>query len=237
MTRSVVIRMRRRSSDEPVEPFRHREHAPEGHALREELESWAAKIPSGRWPAMPEQITDRNADVWEALLAVADTAGGDWPKRARTAAVTLVTAVSQSPPGLGVQLLADLRSVFLRLGEERVSTETLLERLNGMEEAPWGNIRGNPLDARGLARRLRRYEVGPKPIRDGAAVFKGYDATDFADPWSRYLTPSTDSAGSDESVTNGTADTDRVSDRSALTEDSKVLRRGPVNPARESPPG
>ena len=28
---------------------------------------------------MPAGIEDRNADVWEALLAVADLAGGDWP--------------------------------------------------------------------------------------------------------------------------------------------------------------
>ena len=107
---------------------------------------------------MPDQIIDRNADVWEALLAVADAAGGEWPSRARAAAVTLVSAVTHAPPGLRLQLLTDIHTVFAELEDEKVSTETLLDRLNGMEEAPWGNIRGNPLDARRLARRLRRYE-------------------------------------------------------------------------------
>ncbi len=65
-----------------------------------------------RWPDMPDGIEDRNADVWEPLLAVADLAGGDWPKRARVAAVTLVTAAADQKQRLGIQLLADLRTVF-----------------------------------------------------------------------------------------------------------------------------
>ena len=39
---------------------------------------------------MPDGIEDRDADVWEPLLAVADAAGGTWPSRARVAAVALV---------------------------------------------------------------------------------------------------------------------------------------------------
>ena len=36
-------------------------------------------------PVMPDGITDRPADVWEPLLAVADAAGGDWPQTGRFA--------------------------------------------------------------------------------------------------------------------------------------------------------
>ena len=79
MSRSVVVRMRRRAPHELVEPFRHRLHSPDGFALRDDLSRWAGEIPEGVWPEMPEGIEDRNADVWEALLAVADAAGGDWP--------------------------------------------------------------------------------------------------------------------------------------------------------------
>jgi hypothetical protein len=28
---------------------------------------------------MPEGVTDRSAEIWEPLLAIADTAGGHWP--------------------------------------------------------------------------------------------------------------------------------------------------------------
>ena len=43
-------------------------------------------------PDMPLGIEDRNADVWEPLLAIAEAAGGDWPQRAREAAIALVGA-------------------------------------------------------------------------------------------------------------------------------------------------
>jgi hypothetical protein len=189
MTRSIVVRMRRRSPGEPVEPFRHREHAPQGKALRDALSSWSAVIQAGEWPEMPEQITDRNADVWEALLAVAEAAGGQWPARACFAAVTLVTDVTDSQPSLGVQLLMDLRTLFERSGKSKLSTDTILASLNDMEEAPWQSIRGKPLDARGLSSRLGRYGVRSKTVRDGEATAKGYDRADLADPWSRYLAP------------------------------------------------
>ena len=57
---------------------------------------------------MPDGIEDRDADVWEALLAVADVAGGDWPERARVALLRLLRTQG-STPSLGVRLLADLR--------------------------------------------------------------------------------------------------------------------------------
>jgi hypothetical protein len=64
---------------------------------------------------MPDGVTDRAADVWEPLLAIADAAGEDWPKLAREACTELVTAAKTTDSGsLGVRLLADLRAVFRR---------------------------------------------------------------------------------------------------------------------------
>ena len=34
------------------------------------------------WPQLPDQLNDRQQDIWEALLAIADAAGGEWPARA-----------------------------------------------------------------------------------------------------------------------------------------------------------
>src|SRR5262249_52073283 len=86
LSRSVVIRMRRRAPDEQVQPFRRRIYAEEGARLKERLAAWAASAIGDVidvWPQMPPDIQDRDADVWEALLAVADVAGGEWPERAR----------------------------------------------------------------------------------------------------------------------------------------------------------
>ncbi len=187
-SRSVIVRMKRRSPGEVVEPFRYRLHSAEVFALRDALSDWAGSIPTGVWPDMPEGIEDRNADVWEALLAVADAAAGDWPKRARVAAVALVADSMAAPPSMGVRLLADLRSVF---GDaEHLSTEDIIAGLVAMDEAPWGDIRGKTLDARSLSRRLSKYGVRPRVVRIGDKTPRGYARADLADPWSRYLADS-----------------------------------------------
>jgi len=188
MTRSVVVRMRRRAPDEHVEPWRLRVNGPEAETLRDQLAKWANDCQHLiRWPEMPEGIEDRNADVWEALLAVADLAGGEWPELARRNAVTLVTQSSGAMGSLGVTLLRDLRAVFA--GRPKVLTDELLEALTQLDESPWGDLRGKALDARGLSRRLSKYGVKPKLLRIGEKVGRGYDLDDLADPFARYLPP------------------------------------------------
>lgn len=188
LTRSVIIRMRRRAPGEHVEPYRRRLHAPMGHALRDQLAAWAAQIRKelNTCPSMPEGITDRNADVWEALLAIADAAGGPWPERARIAAVALVADAKGDRHSLGVRLLADLRTIFA--DRAALSTSDLLLGLTSLDEAPWGDLKGRPVDSRKLANLLRPYGVSSKNVRIGSEVVKGYCAEDLHDPWQRYLT-------------------------------------------------
>ena len=62
----------------------------------------------------------------------------------------------------------------------RLVTDKLIKNLKGMEESPWAVIRkGEPLDARWLARQLGNYGIRPKSHRDGDKVFKGYSRTQF----------------------------------------------------------
>lgn len=138
MSRSIVVRMRRRAPTEPVEPWRPRVNGPEAEKLHDRLANWAAAInplESG-WPAMPDGVTDRRADVWESLVAVADTAGGHWPKTARATAETDATANRGAKPSIGVLLLRDIRRVFS--DRDRMRTSDILTGLNRMEEGPWG---------------------------------------------------------------------------------------------------
>jgi hypothetical protein len=168
MSRAIVIRMRRRAPSEKVEPYRRRDEIGEGHELRGRLVGWATargKILYAARPALPSGIEDRNADVWEALFAIADAAGGDWPKKAREAAVALIAASREQEPSLGIRLLADLRTVF---GETEVLfTEAILVALHALEESPWQDLKGKALDSRGLGLRLRQYGIKSKQIRDG----------------------------------------------------------------------
>jgi Protein of unknown function (DUF3631) len=47
---------------------------------------------------MPLNVEDRPADLWEPLLAIADAAGGDWPKRAREACLDMLQANAAARP-------------------------------------------------------------------------------------------------------------------------------------------
>lgn len=193
MTRAVIVRMRRRSADEPIAPWRRRLVEPEAKKLAGQLRDWAATADplADAWPDMPDGIEDRDADTWEALLAVADLAGGHWPHTARVAAVTLVTESRKRPPSLGVLLLRDIRRVFDAQADDKLPTETLICGLLKDPESPWATIRkGEEIDARWLASQLRKYGIEPKTQRIGESVFKGYSRAQFEDPWKRYCASS-----------------------------------------------
>jgi hypothetical protein len=138
LSRSVIIRMRRRAATETVEAYRRRVHAREGWELHTQLETWCAGIVKQAWPDLPAGIADRDADIWEPLLVIADIAGGDWPQRARDAAVTLVTDSKRETPSLGVRLLKDLRTIF---GDrDAIGTEDILDALYKIEESSLGRV-------------------------------------------------------------------------------------------------
>ncbi|MEU8134613.1 DUF3631 domain-containing protein [Streptodolium elevatio] len=199
LTRSVIIRMRRRAPNEVVEPFRERLHTSEGNALRDKLAAWADSVRehvAGAWPTMPDGITDRPADVWEPLIAVGDAAGGNWPDRARAACVELVTASKANDKGsVGIRLLTDLRDVVFN-GADRMPTAAIVSALAAMDDAPWGDMGGKPIDARTLARWLKDYmtadndPIVARNIRTASGVVvRGYYASDLDDAWSRYCPP------------------------------------------------
>jgi hypothetical protein len=202
LSRSVIIRMRRRHAGERVEPYRHRVHSHEGHQLRDALAAWAAGVMDGlaeAYPDMPKGVEDRDADVWEPLVAIADAIGGEWPRRAREAAVSLVSDAKEAEPSLGIRLLADCKTV---LGTaEAVFTTAILRALHDLPEAPWGDLKGKPLNDRGLAVRLRQYGIKSKQIRIGDMTLKGYERADFIDVWKRYLPPPPPSDRSETSET------------------------------------
>ncbi len=202
MSRSVIIRMRRRAPGERIEPFRRRLHETDGGDLNGRLMEWAASVRDGvadAWPEMPAGIEDRPADVWEPLLAIADAAGGHWPDTARSACVELCKVAESREASLGVRLLTDLRKVFGT--DERLATETIVNRLCDLDEAPWGDLRGKPLDSRGLARRLAAYDVKSHQFRDEGGKVRGYSIAGngdgeggLFDPWQRYLSPTPEEA-------------------------------------------
>jgi len=221
MTRAIIFRMRRRTAAEPIEQYRIRVNEPEGHALRDRLALWAIAVgesAGAAWPTLPLGVADRRAEAWEPLIAVADLAGGDWPQRARVAAVADVAAHKTREPSLGIRLLTDTRTAMGDMAA--IFTNDLLSRLNAMEESPWGDLRGHPLESRGLAARLKKYGVAPGTVRIGADTGKGYKRDDLFDAWTRYLPDPT------EAVTSVTPVTDELTLESDTANAYREASRG-----------
>ena len=156
--------------------------------LRDRLALWTESVVdqvTGVWPRMPPGVTDRPADCWEPLLAIADAAGGHWPTTARVACVELCKVVESREASLGVRLLTDLKTVF---GDhDRLATETILRALHALEESPWDDLRGRALDARGLAWRLRAYGITSTKVKIDGKPLQGYRIEELHDAWSRYI--------------------------------------------------
>lgn len=225
LTRSVVIKMRKRAPGEKVKPWRRKIHAPEGRQLHDRLSAWAQAIAPSvpENPTMPEGVSDRPADVWEALLAVAEAAGGEWPKRARVSCVSLVSYSGDQEASLGVTLLSDLRTVFE--ARETMLTEDILAALHARDEAPWGDLRGKPLNARGLANLLKGYGIKSKQVRCGSITAKGYCRESFHDAFLRYLPPLT-APMLQESETKETSETTRFQSSETVLSQSDTKKAG-----------
>lgn len=216
-TRAITVHMRRRRHDQTVDQFRERDVETDAAPIRGALARWigdqADQLADAR-PAMPVGVADRQAEVWEALLAIADAAGGDWPERARDACRYFVLSTRRADLTLGVRLLNDLRALFTGRVTDRLPTTEILKHLLALDESPWADLgKGRALDARRLARELARYDVKPTPFRVPGDVAKGYVTypTDsqggLTDAWSRYLPP----LDPDSSVTAVTSVTAQVS--------------------------
>jgi Protein of unknown function (DUF3631) len=101
-------------------------------------------------------------------------------------------------------------------------TTDILSALCDLDESPWGDLNGKPLDARRMAKELSRYGVRPHDLRmtDGEVV-KGYRTAapeGLADAWDRYLPPPTTAATRATAATpqvNPVAAPARVADTSA----------------------
>ena len=94
--------------------------------LREKASRWAAdnvEALKDAEPAMPADLNDRAADNWQALIAIADRAGGAWPEKARAAALKL--SGDGEVDTIGTKLLAAIKAVFETRSVDRITSSAL----------------------------------------------------------------------------------------------------------------
>jgi Protein of unknown function (DUF3631) len=185
--RAVVVPMRRRAPGEVVDRYRDRRDGAPLRELGARLRTWVRAHLDELRDAEPDMpVEDRAADTWEPLIAIGDLACGDWPARARKAAIVL-TAEDDTDTTLGARLLADLRDVFA--DAEAMHGETILTALHKISEAPWGDYFGHPMNARDMAKLLKPYGVKSVDVKIDGTNRKGYRRDHLHETWIRYLPP------------------------------------------------
>jgi hypothetical protein len=199
--------MQRKRGDEMCERLRNLEAG----SLRERCEQFAAEhrdaIARAK-PEIPESLNDRAADIWEPLFAIADIADGDWPQKARAAAVAVTAAAQESNPAAA--LLFDIGITFILKQTERVFTYELLEYLNSHRFAgrPWAEgLRGKPVTDMWLAEQLRPFGVRPRLLRVQDRVGKGYMFSDMQELFQRYVPASELERWKEENLEKAEAET------------------------------
>jgi Protein of unknown function (DUF3631) len=81
---------------------------------------------------------------------------------------------------------AELRPLR-RQERDAIGTKEILETLHKIEESPWAEFHGKPLNARGLATQLKKYEIRSTDVPVGDWHGKGYTRADLWAAWTRYL--------------------------------------------------
>jgi Protein of unknown function (DUF3631) len=140
---------------------------------------------------LPDALSDRQQDICEPLLAIADMAGGNWSERARAALVALCCNPDEDE-SIGVKLLSAIRDVFNGAECDKIATVELIKALIDQEtDALWaswweadlnnGNTKGPAMK---LARLLKPYGIRADKLD---ASVRGFWRKDFDEAWRRYL--------------------------------------------------
>jgi putative DNA primase/helicase len=187
-SRSVVIEMQRML---PLESVKSLDEGETEHLnpLCAKAARWAAdhfdQVKKAR-PELPAILYGRAADNWKRLLAIADVAGGEWPRLARTVATNM--GGRRSEQSSAIMLLEDVKETFDRLGVEKVFTKDLIADLVDRDDRPWSEwAKGHAITGPAIARLLGRFKIVPGTIRIGATTAKGYRLEQFRETFDRYL--------------------------------------------------
>jgi Protein of unknown function (DUF3631) len=172
-TRCIEVQLLPKLPDEKVEDFKHADDD-DFVTLRRKLARWRDDNVVVLKDARPvSDLNNRLRMNWQVLLAVADLAGGDWPKRARAAAVKLNHERPEPSPSKRL-----LQAFQVLITQEPLLTSKRLEELLPTLDEEWGNFngKGRAINRWEVANLLRPYRIKPGVIHPrGRVADRGYD--------------------------------------------------------------
>lgn len=176
-TRSIHIKMKKAGGTRSIKPLRMRFAEPVFNLLRVQLGKWATEYSealSMSLPNMPDGVVDRDADIWEPLIAIADLASEEWSERARKSCVHLIGVSSKKDEPYPVKLLTKIREIYDQEGSNGMFSLELVDML-GPE---WG------LTPKSLSKVMGEYDVTGSKVTVSGRRGMGYKRSDLEVAWS-----------------------------------------------------
>jgi putative DNA primase/helicase len=190
-SRAIVCKLWPKLPSEQITDFRHADDD-SFVTLRRKALRWSADNAvtlQDANPTMPPGFNNRLAVNWHLLLAIADLAGGTWPKQARAAAVKLSHKRHQQSEGL--RLRAALGPILA--ARQEITSADLVIQLNADPDGEWIEFRGRgPITQRQVAALLADYEIYPvllHPTKRAGLSRRGYRRSQFDEVFARFPPP------------------------------------------------
>ena len=117
---------------------------------------------------LPPELFNRTGDNWRGLFSIAEAAGGEWPERAKQAAME---EISEEDSNRSLQLLEAIWQIFAEKKVVRLHTKVLLDALKKIEEAPWEEANnGREIDGYWLREKLTGVSAAARKPRGGGGA-------------------------------------------------------------------
>jgi putative DNA primase/helicase len=187
--RCITVQLLPKLEEESVTSLRYAEEDENFVILRRKFLRWATDnmvVLKSAKPRMPDGFHSRLEENYHLLFAIAELAGGDWPKKAHAAAVKL--SREHNEPSLGKRALAIFFSSFIQHGPLLTSKQT--EQLFAAADDAFADYkgRGRPINKYEIAALVKPYQVFPGTIHlRGRPSDRGWNAAWFATAFKHYL--------------------------------------------------
>ena len=192
--RSIPILIHRKLKTQPCQKYR-RKDRDSAKPIHDALEVWSkdgdlSKGLRTSQPEMPEFMSDRQEDIWEPLLAIADSIGGSVPELARNAARAICG--NDDDLGYSATQLAAIRKV---VGDrDQITSADLINGLWDADALPSRFMDGDEPNLKKIGHWLSKFiqSYGGKPARKlrlGDQTFRGYMASELKPIFNHYCPP------------------------------------------------
>ena len=184
LSRCIICMIWPKLPSEVVDDFNKRDDE-EFVTLRRKLLRWSVDNAVTLQAATPEgQFNNRIRNNWQLLWAIADLAGGEWPKRARAAALELET--ERDEPSEGLRLLAAIHDIFGT--REAMTSADICAALVVDTSGEWANFRDKgPISQTQLAVLLKAYRIRTEKVSPAGIRLNGYFRAQFKNAFARLL--------------------------------------------------